>query len=214
MEISEQMMEEARAEQEKLAYDVIREDFPPISGSTAIGVDVAYVNDVAVASAVSVDYGNHSKLWHETVVRETQFPYVPGFFFLREGPILEILLKKIKPGLPVMVDANGILHPRRCGLASWLGVRLNIQTIGVTKKLLLGEFGERCADRADVVDQGEVIGEAVWLEGKKKPVFVSIGHRVSLETAVRVTKESTKRFYPEPLRAAHKQCNQEAKMLS
>ncbi len=214
MEITEEMMEMARVEQENLAYDIIREDFPPITGTTAIGVDVAYVNDVAVASAVSVDYGDYSTLWHETVVRKAEVPYVPGFFFLREGPILENLLKKVKPGLPVLVDANGILHPRRCGLASWLGVRLNLQTIGVAKTLLLGEIRERCADRADVTDEGEVIGKAVWLEGKKKPVFVSIGHRVSLETAVRVTKEATKRFYPEPLRAAHRECNREAKRVS
>jgi deoxyribonuclease V len=214
MEIPEEMMDKAKAEQQKLAYDVIREDFPPILGSTAIGVDVAYVNDVAVASAVSMDYEDYTVLWHETVVRKAEFPYIPGVFFLREGPILETLLKRVKPGLPVMLDANGLLHPRRCGLASWLGVRMNIQTIGVTKNLLLGKIGERRADRADVIHEGEIIGEAVWLEGKKKPVFVSIGHRVSLETAVRVTKESTKRFYPEPLRAAHRVCNQEAKSLS
>ena len=104
---------------------------------------------------------------------------------------------------PLLVDGNGILHPRRLGLASHLGVHLDLQTIGVAKKLLLGEIQSRHGNTASILDNSDCVGRVLWLGGRKKPVYVSVGHRISLNTAVQVVECASIFGYPEPLRQAH-----------
>jgi deoxyribonuclease V len=189
-------------EQERLAHLVKRIDEPPYSRPVVTGMDVAYSNDLAVGCAVVFDNSRKETIDVATVTSKIESDYIPGFFQLREGPILLELAKEIDTSHVVLVDGNGILHPRRFGLASYLGLKASLQTIGTTKRLMLGQIGQRLGDVADIVIDNEVVGRAVWL-GKNRPVYVSIGHRVSLDTSVKVVQESSFKGYPEALRRAH-----------
>ena len=149
-----------------------------------------------------MDISTQSILQKEKLTAECEYPYIPGHFHLREAPVIIELLARFEKCL-VLIDGNGILHPRRMGLASYVGVKLDIPTIGVAKKLLLGTVEKSDENEAPVMDNSERIGSAVWLHEKKRPIYVSIGHKVSLETAVRVVRMSAIFGYPEPLRQAH-----------
>lgn len=189
-------------EQEILAKRVKRYDDPPCCSSIVIGLDVAYSKNLAAGAAIAIDSITKKTIISVTTIKECETEYIPSFFQLREGPILVELVQKLKISGVILVDGNGILHPRRFGLASFLGVKMDVQTIGVAKKLLLGTLvsqGENCAD---IVQDDEIIGKALWFN-KKRTIYVSIGHRVSLETAVKVVTDSCVDGYPEALRRAH-----------
>jgi deoxyribonuclease V len=166
-------------------------------------VDVSYSNGTAYGCATVMDFQTKELVHSETITTECETEYIPGFFFLREGPIVIELLKRIMQAGPVLIDGNGVLHPRRCGLASQVGLMINRQTIGVTKSLFLGTLASRKDDIALVTESGEQVGAALWLPRKTNPIFVSIGHRLSLETAIKIVKETSLFGYPEPLRQAH-----------
>ncbi len=189
--------------QRGLAPKVVREDAPAFDGGVVTGVDVAYSSTTAYACAVTVDIETHRirQVVHHSA--ECTVPYVPGHFYLREAPILLELLSRTNDTGPIIIDANGILHPRRMGMASYIGVMLGKQTIGVTKKLLLGTLAERIGNVALIDDNGENVGAALWLGEKKRPVYVSIGNRISLMTALIVVERCSMNGYPEPMRQAH-----------
>jgi deoxyribonuclease V len=189
-------------EQGELANLVKRIDDPLYNGSVVTGMDVAYSNSLAVGCAVAFDNTTKETVDTTTITSRVESEYIPGFFQLREGPVLLQLAKETDVSSIVLVDGNGVLHPRRFGLASYLGLKANLQTVGVAKRLMLGEIGQRVGDVADILKEKEIVGSAVWL-GKKKPVYVSIGHRVSLSSAVRIVRESSIEGYPEALRRAH-----------
>ncbi len=195
-------LEKLAKEQEELAKIIIREDVSTSSYPIVIGVDVAYSEDLGAGVAIALDVIKKVVISSTAVVREIESDYIPGFFQLREGPFLIELLKTLKTSGTILVDGNGILHPRRFGLASYLGVKMNVQTIGVAKKLLLGTIGFRLGNSADIIHEDEIIGQVLWLK-EKKPVYVSIGHKISLATAVTVVSNSSVDGYPEPLRRAH-----------
>lgn len=189
-------------DQDRFAKYVKRYNDPSYSSSIVIGLDVAYSKNRAAGVAIVFDNSLKKIVTSETVVREIESEYIPGFFQLREGPILIDLVQNLKTNGIVLVDGNGILHPRRFGLASYLGIKMNVQTIGVAKKLLLGNLGPRSGNCAEIIHADEVLGRALWLNGRK-PIYVSIGHRVSLETAVKVVTDSSTDGHPEVLRRAH-----------
>jgi deoxyribonuclease V len=194
---------EAAVQQERLARKVVMRDEPPFDGGLVTGVDVAYTQDQAVGCAVVTDLPRHEIVQITKVRRPCSAPYVPGFFHLREGPVIADLLRGIDVRGPILIDGNGILHPRRLGLASYIGVVMDRQTVGVAKTLLLGEIQALHHDVARIVDDGEVIGSALWLGNRKIPVFVSVGHRIALETALDVVRACSFSGFPEPLRKAH-----------
>ncbi len=135
------------------------------------------------------------------------FPYRTGLLSFREAPAVIAALERLRrqPDL-ILCDGHGIAHPRRLGLASHLGLLLDRPTIGVAKTLLVGvhdEPGPVPGDWAPVVDRGEVIGAALRTRAGVRPVYVSIGHRISLETANRRVLGATTRYrLPETTRAA------------
>jgi deoxyribonuclease V len=189
-------------EQQELAESVKRYDDPPERSPFLTGVDVAYSEDRAAGCAVVINSATKEILDSTTTIREIESDYIPGFFQLREGPILIDLVQKLKtPGI-ILVDGNGILHPRRFGLASYLGLKMNVQTIGVTKKLMLGIIGPRSGNSAEIIHRNDVVGRALWLKSGK-PIYVSIGHRVSLDTAASVVIDSSVDGYPDVLARAH-----------
>jgi deoxyribonuclease V len=201
-------LEELAREQEEKSKLVKKYDEPSHNSSIIIGVDVSYHENQAVGCAVVADLSTNKIV--DTAIIETDIDseYISGFFQLREGSIILKLLGQLSEIGTVLIDGNGILHPRRFGLASYVGLKMDIQTIGVAKSLMLGELGPRVNDTSDIIDKDEIIGRALWL-GKRKPIFVSIGHRISLETAVNIVRQSCVEDYPEVLRQAHIKSNEE-----
>ncbi|UCE10338.1 MAG: endonuclease V [Candidatus Thorarchaeota archaeon] len=207
------VLAESETTQTELASQVSKSDQHEFEGLSLGGVDVAYCNEMAHACAVIFDIPTQSIVRREKVIVDCEFPYVPGHFYLREAPVILRLLDRFEKTM-FLIDGNGVLHPRRMGLASYIGVKLDVPTIGIAKSLLHGKLSKREGNRAFITDNGETIGSAVWLPGKKKPIFVSIGHRVSLDTAIRVAKMSSVHGYPEPLRQAHLCANEMARVGS
>ena len=167
------------------------------------GVDISYTQNKLICIIVVLNKDGNIMEKKESIGKET-LPYVPGFLAFREGPLIVETFRKLenKPDV-LFVDGNGVLHPRKAGLASYVGIKLNTSTIGVTKKLLLGEVHQE-----NVFVKGDL--RAIKLETKKgaKPIYVSVGHKISLESAVQLVKEQLKGHkLPEPLRLAHSYVN-------
>jgi deoxyribonuclease V len=137
-----------------------------------------------------------------------KFPYVPGLLSFREIPSLleawEIL--KTKPDV-LMLDGQGIAHPRRFGIASHIGVLLDLPTVGCAKSILVGRFGElglEAGSQAPLIDRGQQVGVALRTKSKVSPVYVSPGHLIDLDSAVDLVLRSTGKYrLPEPTRQAH-----------
>ncbi len=144
-----------------------------------------------------------------TAVRPLPFPYVPGLLAFREAPVLLAAFERLRetPDLLVL-DAHGYAHPRRLGLASHLGLVLETPSVGCAKSVLVGHYEEPDQERGSwtpLVDKGETIGAALRTRSRVKPVFVSVGHRVSLPTAVRLMLACSSGFrVPLPTREADK----------
>lgn len=179
---------EALRLQQELAAKVIKTD--QVNKIKLIaGVDVAYQkdNDKLVAAVVIIDAKTLEVVETATSEDKEQFPYIPGLFSFRELPPLIKAFAKLQhtPDL-VVCDGQGYAHPRRFGLACHLGVIFDIPTIGCGKTRLLGEYQNPAATRgaiAPLVDHDEVIGNVLRTQTDINPIYVSIGHRVSLETA-------------------------------
>ena len=143
-----------------------------------------------------------------TARQETRFPYIPGLLSFREAPVCLEAVAKLswQPDL-FMIDGQGVAHPRRLGLASHLGLFLDKPTIGCAKSRLIGEFEEPGSERGAyslLRDGGATIGAVVRTRSRVKPVFVSVGHKCTLEDAVRITLACATRYrIPEPTRLAH-----------
>jgi deoxyribonuclease V len=141
-------------------------------------------------------------------IKKTTFPYVPGYLSFREGPVLAEAIGSLtrRPGL-LMFDGQGIAHPLGLGIASHLGVVLGLPSIGCAKSRLVGEYEETGPEkgaRSVLVHKGRPVGAVVRTRTGVRPVFVSPGHRVSLEEAVEMVLAATGRYrLPEPLRRAH-----------
>ena len=158
------------------------------------GVDISYpAAREAVGAYVLVDSASGRLVWSSTVRQRVTFPYIPGFLSFRESPLMLALLRQAKSqgqlAEVVFVDGNGILHPRRAGIASHLGVMSGVRTVGVGKKLLCGRVDLDDMPEAEprpVFFDGDVIGMAVKSRATSRPVFVSPGHRIDSPSAVRL----------------------------
>ena len=185
--------EEAIRLQESLSRYIIREDLLKDEDIRYIaGVDVSYKDKKAYPCMVVIERGSLEIIYHRCEEVSVDIPYIPGLLFLREGNIMLNVLKKDKDRYDlIMVDGNGILHPRRFGLASYIGFMLQKPTIGVAKRLLCGKIiGDK------VVIDDEVVGKVV------RRLYVSIGNMVSLDTAARIVSEVSRYKIPEPIRLA------------
>ena len=139
---------------------------------------------------------------------EINFPYVPGLLSFREIPVLIPLLKKIRiPPDLILTDGQGIAHPRRMGLATHLGILTNIPTIGCAKSKLFGTYKNPSNQKGSyqyLTNKKTIIGAMVRTRAKVAPVFISSGHKISLNTSINyVLKCCTKYRLPEPIRFAH-----------
>jgi len=193
-----------REEQVKLAKKLeIREMQAEI---TKIGgCDRVYMDKKMICAITVMGYPGLKLLEKKYSIVDIEQPYVPGYLFYREGPgIIETYNKlENKPDV-LMVDGSGIIHPRKIGLVSHLGLVLDIATVGITRSMMCGELK---GDKVYIND--EIRGQLVVTKANSNPVFVSPGHKISLKKAVKLVKETTKIPYkmPEPVAMAHKFAN-------
>lgn len=206
-------VKKAHAMQLRLSKHVIREDMLPKSIRYVAGVDVAYTAESSIGAAAVLDYNLLSMVESTTAKVKTYFPYIPTLLSFREIPPTLAAIKKLKTQPDVfLVNGQGIAHPYRLGFASHLGFVINKPTVGVARSLLCGKVGNFNREgRAPIVDKGKVVG-AVVARQEKKPIYVSIGHMVSLERAIEIAEHCIRSHkLPEPLQMAHIIANTQAK---
>ncbi len=203
----------AEAEQRRLRTLVDLTDPGPARPRFVAGLDVAYsIDDTRLAAAVVVlDTTTMDVVDRSVSIGAPAFPYVPGLFAFREVPGLLDALGRLTVAPDLLVcDGHGLAHPRRFGLACHLGVLTGRPAIGVGKTPLLGQWappGPRRGEWAALIDAGEEVGRVVRTQDGVKPVFVSVGHRMSLDHAVATVLTLTPRYrLPETTRAADHLC--------
>ena len=203
-------LENARKIQITFSSKIVTKDMLPKSLDYVAGIDTAYSNSRAFVSVVIMEYRDLTIVEAKSLVTDTHFPYIPTLLAFREAPpIIKVLSKlKIKPCV-YLIDGHGLAHPYRCGLASYVGVMANVPTIGIAKKLLCGSIGKfNEQNYAPILDNGEIVGAAIYTKTKSNPVYVSVGNMVCLDTAINIVKHCIKHYrIPEPIREAHKRAN-------
>lgn len=187
----------------------------PRRPATVAGLDVAYAErgDLLAAAVTVLDAATLTVVDRSVSVGRPAFEYVPGLFAFRELPALLAALDglTVRPEL-LVCDGHGLAHPRRFGLACHLGVVTGLPAIGVGKTRLVGEAAEpgpRRGDGTPLVDGGETVGRVLRTRDGVKPVFVSVGHRMSLDNAVDQVLALTPRYrLPETTRTADRLCRE------
>jgi deoxyribonuclease V len=201
--------EEAIRIQKQLADEVCA---TPLGTSveTIAGIDVSIRGDTAQAAIAVLQLPDLTLVDSALHQCDVPFPYVPGLLSFREMPAILPALKElaVRPDV-LMTDSQGLAHPRRFGLACHLGVLLDYPALGVAKSRLTGEptsdLGSEKGSRVPLVDDGEPVGALLRTRTNVNPVYVSIGHRITLDDAVRITLACSPRYkIPEPTRQAHK----------
>lgn len=209
--LSPRSLSEARAVQERLRSEVRLVPIP-LSRVRLVGAaDATFLGKKdEIAAAVTVyDTASGMLVEESTAVAHASFPYVPGYLSFREGPAIAAAWRALRRKPDVLLcDGHGIAHPRRFGIASHLGVVLDVPTVGCAKERLVGECCEPGRRRESVrrlVHEGEVVGAALRTRDGVKPVFVSPGHRADLPTSVSLVLSLCTRYrLPEPAREAHR----------
>ena len=210
-------IEKAHAMQLQLSKHVIKENVLPEKIRYVAGVDVGYTKQKSIGAAVVLDFVSLSPVESEVSRVKTRFPYIPTLLSFREVPPALSAVRKLRVRPDVfLVDAHGIMHPYRLGFAAHLGLVIDKPTIGVAKSPLCGKPEPLREGRwAPIVDGKEVIGARVVTKRGEKPVYVSIGHKVSLETAINIVIDCTRtRRIPEPARKAHERASEGKRRLT
>jgi deoxyribonuclease V len=184
--------------------------FPPDKPPEIVaGVDVSVKDRQARSAVVLLSFPQLDPLEAAVADRPATFPYIPGLLAFREGPVaLEALGKLTQKPDVLIFDAQGLAHPRRMGLATHLGVLLDMPSVGCAKSRLCGEYTEPDVTRGSwtsLNDGSDVIGAVVRTRDNVKPVFVSVGHRMSLEVAIKLVLGCARNYrLPETTRWAHR----------
>ena len=200
--------QEAMALQERLATQVIRENqLEPVT--SIAGVDVGIRADTAQAAVVVLNYPQLEVVDYALAARPVTFPYVPELLSFREGPVILEALEKVTRSPELLIfDGQGIAHPRRLGIASHIGLIVDLPTIGCAKSRLCGSYEEPAFEWGSytfLTDKGEIVGAVVRTRSGVKPVFVSIGHRIDLSTSVDYVLNCCRGYrLPETTRWAHR----------
>jgi deoxyribonuclease V len=202
---------EAVALQEKLRGKLIlREKRLPDPLRIVAGADISYDrgSDLFFAAVILLSYPELTIIEEASFSARVSFPYIPGLLSFREGPpLLAAFAKLTKTPDVIFFDGQGIAHPRGFGIASHLGLILDRPAIGCAKSRLCGshgEVGEKRGDWTELVHQDRRIGAVLRTKDRIKPVYVSPGHRISLETAIALVLDCSRGYrIPEPVRRAH-----------
>jgi deoxyribonuclease V len=202
-------IDEAKRIQEKLSSFVItKDDFEKIEKVLGVGVIFSKDNNKVSVACVNFSFPQLQILDQIVDKRNYDFPYTPGLFAFSVGPIVLSLLEKIdKPDL-LIFPGRGVAHPRKLGLASHLGVLLDLPTIACSKRPLWKNCPDPSMERGAHVfikdNDGKSIGAVIRTKDNIKPIHVTIGHKISTQTAVKIILKCSKDYrIPEPLRQAH-----------
>jgi len=176
---------------------------------TVAGVDISTAKGRAHAAIVVLRFPELEPLEAAEADLPLTFPYIPGLLAFREAPAILAAVQglRVEPDLFIL-DGQGLAHPRRMGIASHVGVILDKPSIGCAKSLLCGQCGQvgpAVGDHGEIVDKGEVIGAAVRTREGTQPVYVSIGHKIDLPSAISYVLRCCRGYrLPEPTRWAHR----------
>lgn len=206
---------EAVALQRELARRVRLSGETTLPPNMVAGVDVSHElhGHWLFAAVVVLSWPDLQPLATASAEAEAQFPYIPGLLSFRELPVLLQAFRRLplRPDL-LLVDGHGVAHPRRLGLASHLGLWLDLPTIGCAKSRLCGEHappGLGKGDQVPLIVDGEEVGALLTTRSNVKPLYISPGHRIDLASAIPLVLSCTSRYrLPEPTRFAHQLCNQ------
>jgi len=206
--------QEAIQLQKNLASQVI--DDAPLD-LTAVnfvaGVDVSVKDNISQAAVVIVSYPELELIETVTAQQPTSYPYIPGLLTFREGPVLEDAFKQLQTEPDALIfDGMGRIHPRRMGIASHMGLWLDKPTVGCGKTHFIGSYappGTNKGDYSELTDKGEVLGVVLRTRTNVKPVYISVGHRMNLTSAIALTLACTPKYrLPRPIRLAHNAAGQ------
>ena len=201
---------EAIAAQKHLAGKVLRRSGNDIEdAATVAGVDTHFHQGLAIAAVVVIRLSDLATVDQATAVNKIRFPYIPGLLTFREGPAILSALSHLTTVPDLLIfDGQGIAHPRRCGLASHIGLLLDMPSIGCAKTRLWGRYEAPHINKGSYTyleDSGEIIGAVVRTRSKVKPLFVSIGHRIGLHDSINLVLQCCSRYrLPETTRRADK----------
>ena len=201
--------EEAVAIQRRLRDELARGE--PVTLDqihTVAGVDASY-REIGRAAIAVFSFPDLAPLEEVTATRGAPFPYIPGLLAFREGPVALAAYERLTIQPDVLIfDAHGYAHPRRMGLASHLGIYLDRPSIGCAKSRLTGKYEEPGSEPgawSPLVARGEEIGRVVRTKARTRPIFVSVGYRITLSLAVEVVLRCVRGYrLPEPTRIADK----------
>ncbi|WP_051359655.1 deoxyribonuclease V [Adhaeribacter aquaticus] len=204
--IEPSLLTELTQKQQEFSKKVIMQK-PDFDLKIIAGCDSSFIGENILSVFVLLSFPDLKELEIQYHYAPVTMPYVPGFLSFREAPNLLLTYEKlqIKPDL-IMVDGHGISHPRRLGIASHLGIHLNIPTMGLAKEVLAGKFTMPDTTKGSVtpvIHRNEHIANAIRTKDNVKPVFASPGHLMDLETATEIAFSTTlKHKLPEPTRLA------------
>jgi deoxyribonuclease V len=198
----------AEIQKKMVARISVRDNFSEVERFA--GVDAAYHDDEAFAACVVTDKEQETLESASTHTR-VDFPYIPGYLMFREAHAVEEAARLVSNFDVLFVNGHGVAHPQGCGLASCVGLELDVPTIGVARRRLVGHVGEKRGGWAPLMLDDEVVGAEIDAGGSR--VYVSVGHKVSLETSIEMVRMMTsKDRVPEPLRLAHLEAKRTAKL--
>lgn len=205
--LSKEHEEKLRRLQERIAKRVILEDKFSKPIKTIAGFDLAFINDNAIVTGVVLDYKILKVKEIKTIETEVSFPYIPTFLTFREGPpIIKVYKKlKIKPDV-MMINGQGICHPLFCGIASHVGVLLDKPSVGIAQRRLVGEYKipTKVGTYSSIKYRNKKVGYTYKSKENCKPILTSPGHRVSVNSSLKITKNCIKNHkLPEPIFLAH-----------
>lgn len=193
---------------------ILKNSFKNLNGKLIAGADVSYDKEIDVfyAGVVVFELQTMQKIEEVTASGKVSFPYIPGLLSFRESPILLRAFSKVKKTPDIIIlDAQGIAHPRGIGLASHIGLLLNIPSIGCAKTRLIGEYdnvGKEAGYYSPLTIKGKAVGVVLRTRKNVKPVFVSPGHKIDLAASIDLVLKSCRGYkLPEPTRQAHNLVN-------
>ncbi|WP_456330558.1 endonuclease V [Archaeoglobus sp.] len=200
-------LEELRKIQEKMAKSVVLDDLIPLDDiKYVVGVDQAFIDDKIISCAVKLRLPELEVVDKSVKTEKVSFPYIPTFLMFREGePAVNAVKDLVDERTAIMVDGSGIAHPRKCGLATYIALKLRKPTVGITKKRLFGEVIKVNEELAKIVDGKEVIGFTLKTCKRCNPIYISPGSFISPESSLKLVQKCLKGYkLPEPVRIADK----------
>ncbi|MCZ7400251.1 MAG: endonuclease V [Candidatus Methanoperedens sp.] len=188
---------------------VVADDFGELR--LIAGIDQSFIDDKIISGIIVLEYESLEVVERVHSIQPVNYPYIPTFLSFREGPAIVSAFEKLKnPPDILLVDGAGINHPRRAGIATHIGVALDVPTIGITKKILCGKGKEpaQVGEANPLIYEGKNVGWLLKSTNRSRAIVVAPGHRVSLDSSLSIVKACLRGHkLPEPVRLAHEYVN-------